>query len=380
MNKLNVGFFSAHNYLDRNAFSGIPYEMYKALSSLPINLINLGNPQVPKVLGLSEKIWRKIKRNFIQESFAEKPIDSRFSQVIKEQLQHYSLNAIVAPVACQEMQYLETDIPIIYASDVTYRLLVRTYNLEVNPSHEQDETSAILRAIKLIYPSQWAANSAIHDYGADPEKIEIIPFGANIDTIPNGLTILDKCSVSRCRLLFIGRNWERKGGKFAFDTLTSLLDMGVDAELLVVGCYPPPEYQHERLKVIPNLDKNIPEERDQFNQLLLESHFLIFPTRADCSPIVICEANAYGIPVITTDVGGIPTIIKQGQNGFMLSLSASGQDYAELIKANFSDLKQYQTLVKQSRMEYEERLNWQKWAERMYEIMLELTSVSTASS
>ncbi|MDJ0598614.1 MAG: glycosyltransferase [Crocosphaera sp.] len=347
--------------------------MYQSLHSVPINLINLGNPYVPEVLGISGKIWRKIKNNFIKKPPPQNSVDPQFSQVIQEQLQRHSLDVIFAPVASQEMQYLETDIPIIYLSDVTHKLLVETYQLEDNQEEEQWETSAILRANKLVYPSQWAANSAIQDYGANPEKIEIVPFGANIDTIPDAQKIMDKCGVSRCHLLFIGRNWERKGGKFAFDTLTSLLDLGVDAELLVVGCDPPPEYKHEKLRVIPYLDKNIPEQREKFNHLLLESHFLIFPTRADCSPIVICETNAYGIPVVTTDVGGIPTIIKNGRNGFMLPLSASGQDYAELIKASFSDAQQYENLVKDSRSEYEARLNWQKWAERMYELMLELT-------
>ncbi len=373
MNQLNLGFFSAKNYLDRRAFSGIVYKMHESLHSVPVNLINLGNPQVPEVSGTPTKIWRKIRKTLRQEASAQNSLDLQFSQVIEKQLERSSLNGIFAPVACIEMQYLKTDIPIIYASDVTYKLLVETYNLEHNQHHEQCERLAILRANKLVYPSQWAANSAIEDYGANPEKIEIVPFGANIDTIPDTQEILDKCSSRKCHLLFLGRDWERKGGKLAFDTLTSLLDMGVDAELLVVGCSPPAEYTHKRLRVIPYLDKNVLQEREKFHHLLLESHFLIFPTRADCSPIVICEANAYGIPVMTTDVGGIPDIIKNGKNGFMLPLSASGQEYAQLIKANFSDPKQYQNLITFSRAEYEARLNWQKWAERMYEIMLELT-------
>ncbi|WP_107667322.1 glycosyltransferase family 4 protein [Cyanothece sp. BG0011] len=321
MNKLNVGFFSAKNYLDRMVFSGTLYKMHESLHSVPINLINLGNPQVPKVLGISGKIWRKLKGSFLSQPPAKNAIAPQFRQLIQEQLQHNSLDLILAPVACQEMQYLETDIPIIYLSDVTHKLLVETYQLDYTQQKEE-------------------------------------------------------CEASRCCLLFIGRNWERKGGKLAFETLTSLLEMGVDAELLVIGCSPPPDYKHQRLRVIPYLDKNIPEQREKFNHLLLKSHFLIFPTRADCSPIVICEANAYGIPVMTTDVGGIPTIIKEGKNGFMLSLSASGQDYAELIKANFSDTNQYQNLVKSSRGEYDTRLNWQTWAERLYDIMLELTNVN----
>ena len=140
----------------------------------------------------------------------------------------------------------------------------------------------------------------------------------------------------------------------------------------MIGCVPPSEFQHEKLKVIPFLNKNIPEEQEQFSQLLLNSHFLVFPTRADCSPIVICEANAYGIPVITTDAGGIPTILKEGKNGYMLPLSAGGDEYAKLIATHFANKETYEQLVRSSREEYDDRLNWNKWAESTYKIMINM--------
>jgi glycosyltransferase involved in cell wall biosynthesis len=62
-------------------------------------------------------------------------------------------------------------------------------------------------------------------------------------------------------LLFVGRDWSRKGGDIAFKTLISLCERGVDAELVIVGSTPPPEIKHEKLRVIPYLDKNVPQQR-----------------------------------------------------------------------------------------------------------------------
>ena len=146
--------------------------------------------------------------------------------------------------------------------------------------------------------------------------------------------------------------------------------MGVDAELVVVGCVPPDDVKHDKLTVVPFLNKNIPQQQKRLNEIFMNSHFFIFSIRADCSPIVICEANAFGLPVITTEVGGIPTIIKNGKNGYMLSLSASGGDYANLIVKNFSDQTCYKHLVRSSRKEYDTRLNRNKWAESLHHIII----------
>lgn len=146
--------------------------------------------------------------------------------------------------------------------------------------------------------------------------------------------------------------------------------MGVEAELVVVGCVPPPEFKHEKLTVIPYLNKNYPNQQKQLDELLLKSDFLILPSRAECYGMVLCEANAYGLPAITSEVGGIPTIIKNGINGFLLPLSASGEDYANLIATNFSNPASYENLVRSSREEYDKRLNWNKWAEAIQQVIM----------
>ncbi len=369
MKQVKIGFLSAHNYFDRNAWSGGVYRMYQALKSKGFQMVNLGTPEKPCILQRVKNRLKPQKKSASIGSAQYFEENKKFAAQIQRQLKKNPCDVIFAPVASREVSLLSDDIPVIYMSDATPELIKETYNLYPDEAGfliaDRQEKSAISKAAKMIYPSDWVANSAVNYYQANPQNVNVVTFGANVDpdVIPAQDEILKKCQDRKCRLLFIGKDWERKGGYIAFDTLKILNQMGIDSELVFLGCVPPAGFDHEKMQVIPFLNKNIPEEQQKFSQLLLNSHFLLFPTRADCSPFVICEANAFGLPVITTDVGGIPTIIQNGKNGYTLPLDASGEDYANLIAQNLSDSSHYQQLVLASRQEYETRLNWARWAD-----------------
>src|SRR5436190_335365 len=82
-------------------------------------------------------------------------------------------------------------------------------------------------------------------------------------------------------------------------------------------------------------------QRRQLEKLFETSDFLLLPTRSECYGMVFCEASAYGLPSITTDTGGISGAVKDGENGFMLPLSARGQEYAEAIAKVYLDDQLY---------------------------------------
>jgi glycosyltransferase involved in cell wall biosynthesis len=376
LKSLKVGFLSSQNYLDRNSFSGILYYMRNALIARGIKVIDLGEPRKPS--RLRDFYYRVLKSGNTPKVGSNRYIaeSTKFASKIKKQLSQIPCDVIFAPVAKREISFIETNIPIVSLSDATFILFEKNYQINLDKEEREweskQESIAISKASKLVYSSEWAANSAISDYQADAAKIEVIPFGANLDEPPLATEVLSQKHTSSCRLLFIGRDWSRKGGDIAFQTLTCLNERGVNAELVVVGTTPPPEIKHEKLRVIPYLNKNVPQQRKQLDELFLKSNFFIFPTRADCSPIVICEANAFGLPVFTTDVGGIPTIIKNGRNGYMLPLSASGEDYANLIVEKFSDKGVYDNLARSSREEYDTRLNWDKWAESLHQVIMSI--------
>jgi len=376
---IRLGFLSSKNYLDKNAFSGIVYYMHKALQKqVNLQIINLGKPWQPNCNhGMLSKLSNKLRKSRELELnlrgskyFANR---HRFASLVEEQLKQTPCDLIFAPVASLEVACLQSKTPLIYLSDATPNILWQFYQYDLNQQEidclSQIESDVITRANSLIYSSNWAANSAIFDYGASPDKVHIIPFGANLDSIPSKIDLAQARQDTKCNLLFLGKSWTRKGGDIAYQALISLLSLGIEAELTIVGCTPPDYVKHSNLKVIPYLDKNNPQQGKQLEKIFLQSHFLLFPTRADCSPIVICEANAFGLPVITSDVGGISSIIHDGINGYMFPLSASGEDYAKCIAEIFSDSVRYKQLSESAREEYDHRLNWNSWANSFYRVV-----------
>jgi glycosyltransferase involved in cell wall biosynthesis len=375
---ITVGFLSAQNYLDKNTFSGTLYYMYQALARRnDIHLIRLGKPQTPYPGYNKLSRVHKNNRFHLMEGDPHQANEAKpFVARIEAQLAKTPCDVIVAPVASKELYYLNLNTPVMYLSDVTFRLYETLYPLNLTPRTreflEQTEVKAIASSQQQVYSSDWAAQSAIHDYHANPDRVHVVPFGANIDTVPAETALQQRSAANPCRLLFIGKDWQRKGGFIAYDAFLALLEQGLAVELTMLGSVPPKDQpiHHANLSIIPYLDKNIPKQRRQFEQLLLQSHFLLFPTRADCSPIAICEANAYGLPVVAAQVGGIPSLITPGQNGYTLPLEATGADYARLIADVVASPEHYHGLSQQARQEYDQRLNWDAWASRIRDLMV----------
>jgi hypothetical protein len=77
------------------------------------------------------------------------------------------------------------------------------------------EREAIGRASLVLYASDWAAASAIEHYGADPDKVRVVPFGANLESeVEQGeaAEAINARSANPGKLLFLGIDWKRKGG------------------------------------------------------------------------------------------------------------------------------------------------------------------------
>ena len=140
-------------------------------------------------------------------------------------------------------------------------------------------------------------------------------------------------------------------------------------KLQVVGCIPPVE-EAEAMNVIPFLNKNNPEEARQIFNFLQNSHFMFMPTRADCTPISFCEAASYGLPVISTDTGGVAAVVEPGETGILLPVNASSEQYADEIEILLQNPEQIRALSQNAREKYEKELNWSVWGEKMSKIIV----------
>jgi len=368
VNDVRIAFVSAADPHDRRTWSGSTFFMAKALEKHVGPVDYLGPLSIPgqavkeRLAGLTRKITG------IRTYPARTPNAARyFSEEITGKLTASKYDLIFAPAASVEISHLETDLPIIYVSDATFSLMLDVYPIfsamtkKAIKEENLFEKSSLNKASLILYPSQWAARSAVRDYGASEDKVRVIPFGANLDSEPASESVSGKVIKGAVKILFLAKEWERKGGAIAFDALTTLSNMGIRAELTVCGVIPPAGFEHPNMNVIPYLDKNVKADRKHFEQTLIESHLLLLPTRTECYGIVFCEANAYGLPVFATNVGGIPTIVKDGENGYLLPIEANGKDFANIIVKEAMDQSRYAALNHGARNRYEKVLNWDAW-------------------
>lgn len=92
-----------------------------------------------------------------------------------------------------------------------------------------------------MYRSQWAASSAIDDYGADPAKVFVTSLGPciNQELIPAQIDAADKSADGTCRLLLVGLEWRRKECDTALEATRMLRGKGIDARPTLCGCRMP---------------------------------------------------------------------------------------------------------------------------------------------
>jgi glycosyltransferase involved in cell wall biosynthesis len=370
-----VAFLTRENPLDKRSWSGIYFRMLDSLKNefdevIPIGPIEL--PAIEYIVKMIEFLTRKLlKKKYLQDRSL---LYSRTcALVIKMRLRHKNFDAIFCPTSSPLIAHLKTNIPIFHYSDATSHLMVNYYEYFTNLSYlslkESNwiEKRAIRKANTAIYSSDWAARDAISTYHSKIENTFVIKMGANIKTVPKVIPLEKKLSQKICNLLFLGVDWQRKGGEIVLKTLELLLDQGFDAQLIVCGCIPP--VTHPGMTVYPFLNKNLESDYEIFTQLLEDAHFLFVPTRAECAGIVYCEAAANGIPAIATDTGGVSSYVINSVTGYTLPLSAPAEEYAKIIKTVFTNKELYAKLSQQSRKEYFDELNWEVWAKKIRDTM-----------
>jgi len=380
---MKIAFLTRKNPYDKRTWSGCFYSMFSELSQEnKVKWVRPGKRSIiSKVILTVLSYWHRftIKKslNIINNFYAKSTVPS-----LKNIISTKKFDIVFAAAAPELIAYLELEVPIVYFLDATFIQLSKDYPAYSNLpdwNHRQAmqiEFNALHKSNHIIVSSEWAKNSVVHDYNIDPEKVSIIGLGANMIKIPdiNELKLLVAKRIIEkepIKLLFIGKNWKRKGGEYALNAFVSLNNMDIKTTLTIIGTVPPelPEDYGQLLQIVPSLDKNDEEDFLQLYKHFEDAHFFILPTRGDCTPIVFCEAAAFGLPVITTDTGGVKDVVKDGVSGIVLSMDASGTEYAEAIKNLYLETEHYKKMAYQSRERYDNIINWKTWLNNTMKVL-----------
>ena len=169
-----------------------------------------------------------------------------------------------------------------------------------------------MRCHRILPWTEMVRRSLEQDYGAPAEKMSVLSPGVDLAQWPFPFRPDRGASIRPVNVLFVGREFFRKGGDL----------------LLTISRRP--EFRHcmfhivsheevgevgENVRVYSNLQPN----QTDLKRLYVEADIFVLPTRADFAPTnVLCEAMAMGLPVITTSVGGLEEVVRQGETGYVV--------------------------------------------------------------
>ena len=111
---------------------------------------------------------------------------------------------------------------------------------------------------------------------------------------------------------------QAKGADALLEVFKTLHRSNPIARLLIVGSVP--EYYQSVIKGLHSVLSVGPISRDQLYMYYGAMDVFVCPSRSEGAPKVVMEAAACGIPVVATDVGGIPEMIENERTGFVVGV------------------------------------------------------------
>jgi glycosyltransferase involved in cell wall biosynthesis len=366
---MKIAIVSRHDPTNVSAWSGTPYFITREIQKISDDVVIVRATKLSWLLALT-KVCRYLFKQF--GSSIDLSVTEAYSKAvgkeIQKQLDLVKPNVVVGIAASPELANVKVSVPILHISDATFAIMTDYYP-EVSRVPQwllregnEIERKVIENSSFSIFPSDWAMDSARKDYNANSEKLRFIRLGANVGTLPtvNEEYLATKFN-TRCNILFMGKEWGRKGGDIILSAFKYIQNAGVDAHLYIVGCNPFSGSPPEGVTVHEFIKKSDPEQFALYNKLFSEASLFVLPTRAEAYGLVFAEAAAFATPVIAPNTGGIPSVVDDGKSGVLLPLSADGKEYADTILALWQDKEKLHEMAAYAQVKYNSELNWDKW-------------------
>jgi len=179
------------------------------------------------------------------------------------------------------------------------------------------------KATQVFVMSANIKDSLVRQYGIKEEKIRLVYVGSNT-TINNQI---NRDKYAKKNILFVGKDWERKGGPLLAEAFKIVQQSIPDASLTILGCSP-----DLRLKNCHVLGKvPLDEVADCYNKASL----FCLPTRREPFGVVFIEAMLNRLAIVTNTVGATPELVINNENGYRLNYDAA--EYAQTLITLLND-------------------------------------------
>lgn len=175
----------------------------------------------------------------------------------------------------------------------------------------RDKAVKFYKKCKGIFTmGQWLVDDLVCNTGIDPGKVHAIGGGCNVD-----VTAIDRSCKKSNKILFVGKEFERKGGEVVVEAYRILKKEKMpEAELYIAGpeTWPMTGEIPEGVKFLGLMR---PEKLSAYYNLC---DIFVMPSRSEPFGIVFAEALIFGLPCIARNAFSMKEIITEGKNGYLI--------------------------------------------------------------
>jgi glycosyltransferase involved in cell wall biosynthesis len=189
--------------------------------------------------------------------------------------------------------------------------------------------------------------SVIEDYACPPDKVVCVGGGSNVAIAFE----VDEEKYKNKEILFVGFNWERKGGPELVEAFKRVLEVHPTARLTIVGCSPELN--------IPNCDVVGRVPMENVRQYYERASVFCLPSRLEPFGVVFLEAYAQDLPVVALDLGAALDLVVNGETGYRVDCGDVEQ-LSEVLIELLGDPEKCRTLGENGRRLLLEKYTWEK--------------------
>jgi glycosyltransferase involved in cell wall biosynthesis len=229
------------------------------------------------------------------------------------------------------------------------------------------EEKTIEHSNKIIAVSDFTRRELLKYYNVKEEKIRVIHNGVDINKF---LPPANKKEVKRelgfkttdVNILSVGRLYARKGLFTLIESMSLVAKKFSNAKLIIAG-----KGQSNEMKKLVNYAKKLGvREKIIFTgyfpdtklpKLYQAADIFAFSTFYENLPFAVLEALSSQLPVVTTKVGGIPEMIDDGKNGFLVQ-PANSKDLADKILFFIENPNEASEMAYLARRTIEDKFDW----------------------
>ncbi len=177
------------------------------------------------------------------------------------------------------------------------------------PQHSRlVEQAAYDHASGIFTRSRHVTQSVIEDYHTEPAKVHCVYAGSNVPL--DVVWPLDHVNKPYKHILFVGLDWDRKGGPELAAAFAKVLTIHPDAQLTIVGAAP--ELNLPNCHIVGRVSA---QDLSPYYQ---RASIFCLPTKREPFGVVFLEALAHQLPIVGTHIGAIPDFVEHGANGYLV--------------------------------------------------------------